>query len=215
MSGAWSTASTTDDDDVHSHGDSSYRRRFARKGTKPKYARSTPFLIKHVHLNLRILPRKRFVKGTATLTIKPSSRNIKRITLDAAELRISRITVDGKVAKWNAEGYKLHITLPSTLTVGNVAAVAVTYEANPRSGLHFVLPDKDYPNKPVMVFSQGESEYNRFWFPSFDTPNMRFTSETVITVPAPLQVNKSPNHWCASSCATRPSLRRVRCARAS
>jgi aminopeptidase N len=188
MSGAWSTASTTDDDDVHSHGDSSYRRRFARKGTKPKYARSTPFLIKHVHLRLTILPRKRFVKGTATLTIKPSSRNIKRITLDAAELRISRITVDGKVAKWNAEGYKLHITLPSTLTVGNVAAVAVTYEANPRSGLHFVLPDKDYPNKPVMVFSQGESEYNRFWFPSFDTPNMRFTSETVITVPAPLQV---------------------------
>src|SRR5205085_12403347 len=38
------------------------------------------------------------------------------------------------------------------------------------------------------IFSQGESDYNRFWFPSYDSPNDFATTELTATVEKPMFV---------------------------
>lgn len=165
-----------------------FRRRFAPKGTAKKYARDLNFLIKHIRLELKILPQKRFIEGQAILHVVAHSSPIEHIVLDAAELNIKEVWVNKKKAKWQGVKHKLHIETGAVMKPSRVFQVRVVYSATPRTGLYFVLPGKAYPKRPVHVFSQGETEDNRFWFPSFDTTNMRFTSETVFTVPKPLMV---------------------------
>ena len=140
----------------------------------------------HLKLRLRVYPKQKRLEGVATLTATPIARALKRLTLHAAELQIKGITVDGRSAKWRTTKDKLTVLLPQPAPIGKPLVIAVSYKASPRAGLYFVLPDKHYPKKPVGVYSQGESELNRFWFPSWDYPNARFTSEMIVTVPKPL-----------------------------
>ena len=57
---------------------------------------------------------------------------------------------------------------------------------NPQRGLYFVGPEDFYPDKPVQVWTQGEDEDSRFWFPCFDYPGQLATSEIWVRVPQPL-----------------------------
>lgn len=171
------------------HGDEHRTRGpFAPKGTSPKYARDLPYLIQHLRLELKVLPQKRTIEGQVLLTMTAQARPLDHVVLDAAELQIKEVWVNQTKARWEGIGHKLHVETGKPMLPKQPFVVRVVYSATPRTGLYFVLPDKHYPKRPVMVFSQGESEENRFWFPSYDYPNMRFTSETVFTVPKPLMV---------------------------
>jgi aminopeptidase N len=55
-------------------------------------------------------------------------------------------------------------------------------------GLTFIKPRPDDPTRPRQIWTQGESETNHFWFPSFDHPNDFVTTEIVATVEKPLIV---------------------------
>src|SRR5437763_15422364 len=37
--------------------------------------------------------------------------------------------------------------------------------------LNFIKARQDEPTRPRQIWTQGESETNHFWFPSFDHPN--------------------------------------------
>ena len=62
--------------------------------------------------------------------------------------------------------------------------VTIRYSGQPTKGLYFVLPDKNYPDQPKEIWSQGESEDTRYYIPIYDYPNDRTTSEMLLTVPA-------------------------------
>ncbi len=156
---------------------------FAPKGTPPRYARDLPYLIQHLRLDLTIHPHTQRIQGEAQLRMSANARPLSEISLDAAELQIQQIWVNQRIVRWVGQDHKLHIQLGAIVGPKQPFFVRITYHATPRTGLHFIRADKDYPNKPMVVFSQGESQYNRFWYPSFDTTNMRFTSETRFTVP--------------------------------
>src|SRR5207244_13043658 len=55
-------------------------------------------------------------------------------------------------------------------------------DAKPRKGIFFTRPDKANPKRPRITWTQGEDTDNRYWFPSYDYPNQRFTSEVLATV---------------------------------
>jgi len=50
--------------------------------------------------------------------------------------------------------------------------------------MYFILPDKDYPDRPSQIWTQGESEDTHYYLPTYDYPNDRLTTETILTVPA-------------------------------
>lgn len=50
-------------------------------------------------------------------------------------------------------------------------------------GLYFINPDRVVPNKPVQIWTQGETESNSHWMITIDKPNTKFTTQIEMTVP--------------------------------
>ncbi|PYT50999.1 MAG: hypothetical protein DMG43_14310 [Acidobacteria bacterium] len=73
---------------------------------------------------------------------------------------------------------------PQTNSAGDKFDAAIRYEGKPSKGMYFILPDKDYPDRPKQIWTQGESEDTRYYLPTYDYPNDRLTTETILTVPA-------------------------------
>ncbi|HUE42704.1 MAG TPA: M1 family aminopeptidase, partial [Candidatus Sulfotelmatobacter sp.] len=76
------------------------------------------------------------------------------------------------------------VTLPGAPKVGDQYEVEIRYEGKPNKGMYFILPDKNYPNQPIEIWTQGESEDTRYYLPTYDYPNDRLTTETILTVPS-------------------------------
>jgi aminopeptidase N len=94
------------------------------------------------------------------------------------------VTLDGKEAKFSTTDEALIVPLERASKRGEHHEIFIRYEGQPKKGLYFVLPDKNYPNRPKEVWTQGEAEDTRYYIPIYDYPNDRTTSEMILTVPA-------------------------------
>lgn len=159
-------------------------REFAFPGTRPRFAPDRVVDIQHIALALDVDPAKRSVSGTATLRALVIAPNTKVVELDAVELMIDKVSANGKPAAFRYDGKRLRVELPSPLATGTELSLAVDYKGAPRRGLYFVGPDDGYPHKPLQVWSQGQDEDSRYWFPCVDAPIEKATSEVKVTVPA-------------------------------
>ena len=154
-----------------------------------KYARDRRADILHVKLDVTPDFAKRTVSGTATLRFKPIALPLAKLELDAVDLTISSITAVGaQVSEHQLTEDKLIITFAKAIAPDMEATVTVTYSAQPEHGLYFRTPEMGYKTGDTQVWSQGEAEEHRFWFPSYDYPNERFTSEVICHVPKGMQV---------------------------
>ncbi len=154
-------------------------REFAFPGTRPRYAPDRVVDIQHIALAIEVDPAKRSVAGTATLTCRAIVPT-KTVELDAVELMIEKVSVNGKQAPFRYDGRKLRVDVPSAAEL----TLAIEYKGAPRRGLYFTAPDDGYPQKPVMAWTQGQDEDSRYWFPCIDAPIEKATSEIIATVPA-------------------------------
>jgi aminopeptidase N len=161
-------------------------REFAFPGTRPRFAPDRVVDIQHIALVLDVDPEKRTVSGTATLRAMVIAPNTKIVELDAVELSIESVTAGGKPAAFRYDGKRLRVELPTTLATGAELTLAVEYKGAPRRGLYFIGPDEGYPHKPLQVWTQGQDEDSRYWFPCFDAPSEKATSEVKVSVPANL-----------------------------
>ena len=147
------------------------------------FARSKDYHLEHSRIALRFDLEQKKVIGDVihTLTIL---RDTERITFDSAGLQIQSVTLNKAVATFEISEDKLRVALLKPAKPGDKFSVEIKYEAKPTKGLYFILPDKDYPNRPRQVWTQGESEDTRYYLPTYDYPNDRLTTETILTVPA-------------------------------
>jgi len=172
------------------------RRPFAPPDEPRHYMPERGYDLRHLRLDLTFDWGKRQVAGTATNTLSPLRPGLDHLVFHAAELEVTRVRLIPAGAQ---AGEELRFSLDpaaQTLTArldrppapGEVLEIAIDYSAHPRTGLYFVGPDAAYPDKPRQIYSQGEPDLNRHWFPSWDAPNDRATSELLATVKRPLQV---------------------------
>jgi aminopeptidase N len=139
---------------------------------RPRYPRQTSFKIEHYRLEFGINLAEKSIEGTATITLDSYDG---KAYLDAVDFKI--ISVDG--CRHHYDGRAITLLLPQP----GRHVVKVFYKAWPRTGVFFILPDKHNPDRQPFVWSHGEPEYHRNWMPIYDYPNMKFTTELLITVP--------------------------------
>ncbi|HEV2331554.1 MAG TPA: M1 family aminopeptidase [Gammaproteobacteria bacterium] len=128
------------------------------------------------------------VFGDETVTLRPFEAGFKRFYLDSAELSIDSVTLlppKGKplALKFDAEDPQLWIDLDRGYASQHKLRVRIVYHGKPRFGLFFDNPSAAYPDTLREIWTQGESEFNHFWFPCWDYPNDMATSELIVTVP--------------------------------
>ena len=159
------------------------RKSFELPGAKPHYNPDRPGQVDHILLDLILdIPNQSF-KGTCTTTITPIRAGIKQLTMDAVDLAIESVLIDGISQRFDYDGERIEIYLQQPTTTKTIK-VAIAYAVDhPQRGLYFISPTEDYPHKPTQVWTQGEDEDSRFWFPCFDYPGQLATSEIKVKVP--------------------------------
>ena len=163
------------------------------------WVRSRMIDVKHVAIDLKFDWDKEQAYGSTIVTLAPFS-DTDQIALDAAMMQISAVSlVGGSALKFNYKGGdtndNLEIMLDRVYKSGESVSVKVDYRTSYKNsadgdtaigsfgrGLRFIKPTKEEPNKPMQIWSQGETEFNRYWFPSYDSPNDFRTSELTATV---------------------------------
>lgn len=162
------------------------RKSFELPGAKPHYNPNRPGQVNHIFLDLKLdIPNKSF-QGICKITLTPIRNDIKELTLDAMNLGIKSVLIKNISQPFDYDGEKLIIHLLQKLPEAKTE-IEIHYQVNqPQRGLYFIEPDEHYPHKPVQVWTQGEDEDSRFWFPCFDYPGQLATSEIRVQIPKPL-----------------------------
>ncbi len=162
-------------------------RRFELPGAKPHYNPDRPGQVERIFLDINLdIPNQRY-DASCLISLSPIRHGIDRLILDAVNLNIQFVHIDQVLQRFDYDGEKLSIHLSEPTQLGKQLLIEIAYTAeNPQRGIYFIQPDKHYPNKPTQVWTQGEDEDSRFWFPCFDYPGQLSTSEIRVRVPKPL-----------------------------
>ena len=166
------------------------REPFAPDGTPPRYMPARQYDLQHLKLDLAFDWDARSVAGTATETLTPLLPGLDSLVFNAAGLEVGKVRINGAERPFSLDpqAQTLTVRLDRAYGPADRLEAAIDYAAHPQAGLYFVGPDKAYPAKPRQIYSQGESDLNRYWFPAWDYPNDRTTTEVVATVKPPLEV---------------------------
>jgi len=160
---------------------------FELPGAKPHYNPDRPGQVNHIFLDLVLDIPKQRLQGTCTIALTPVRNDIRQFVLDAVNLTIESVQIEGESQPFDCDGEQLQIQLLNPTEAGKAVKIAIAYHVEqPQRGIYFITPTKDYPNKPTQVWTQGEDEDSRFWFPCFDYPGQLASSELRVTIPKPL-----------------------------
>jgi len=153
--------------------------------------------ILHTKLELSFDWPKQHVMGKATLTLKPYFYPTSELRLDAVGFDIHSVTMmpSGRKLIYEYDGANLTIKLGETILSNKEYKIFIDYTAKPAEnpiggsaaitsdqGLFFINHDGSVPDKPMQIWTQGETENNSRWFPTIDKPNERCTQEMYLTV---------------------------------
>jgi aminopeptidase N len=148
------------------------------------YARSRDYDLQHSKIVLNFDLEEKKVVGDVTHTLSILRDNTSKVVFDSVGLHIQSVTVNKSPAKFETTAAKVIVPLPASAHPGEKFEIEIRYDGKPAKGLYFILPDKNYPDRPKQIWTQGESEDTRYYIPTYDYPNDRLTTETIVTVPA-------------------------------
>ncbi len=129
---------------------------------------------------------KNKVFGDATVSLKPLKDDFRIVELDAVDLTFESVRLEpsGAALQYRSSGGKIAVTLDKAYGPGDLIALRLKYEASPKKGVYFV----DAKNRSQaaqhssQIWTQGEPDEARHWFPSFDFPSDKATTEQYLTV---------------------------------
>jgi aminopeptidase N len=149
-----------------------------------QWPRSHDYDVQHYRIKLAFDWGTKSVTGETTITLKPLAGDFREIEIDAGEMSIKSVTLAGGAPlKFDyRDNEKLFVSLDRAYAPANTIAITIGYSATPKKGLTFILPTESDPSRPRQIWSQGEARTNHYWFPCYDYPNDKATSELIATV---------------------------------
>jgi aminopeptidase N len=153
-----------------------------------KYAPDRKVDILHTTIDVTPDFRARTVSGSTMIRFQPIAKPLTELVLDATHLDVAQVTSDKAIANWYADDTQIVITFARAIGISRQAAVTIAHSAEPKQGMYFRTPELGYARENMHLFTQGESHEARHWFPCYDYPNERFTSEVICRVPSDMTV---------------------------
>ena len=146
--------------------------------------RSREFHALHYSLDLSFDHRAKKVSGTVSIRLTPLAPRLDSVLLDAVAMDVRSVrSAGGRPLDFQERSPVLAIRLERAYAFGETLAVTIDYSCTPEKGLYFVYADSG-GGRHDQIWSQGEDMDNRYWFPCYDYPNDKATSELTGTVGA-------------------------------
>ncbi len=157
---------------------------FAQKGAKAHFAPDTLILPKHLLLELNFDWQEERVWGSTTYDLQINAKDVREIVLDAVSLEIDQVQIGRSKVPFENTGEKVVVSLQKSLKVGSAIQVKLAHSVTrPAAGIYFTKPDKQYPDRFKTVWTQGQDEDSKYYFPCFDQPNFKQTTEVKLHLP--------------------------------
>jgi aminopeptidase N len=160
---------------------------FLLPDAKPQWNPSRDIILTHVYLDLDVQLEAKKLAGKARITFTSIKKELQSVFLDCCELKIERVTSEsGQALKFKQNDRGVKIYLAESMGRDQSSTINLDYQVeDPRLGLYFTGQDEHYPDKHWQVWSQGQDEDNKYWFPCVDHPREKVTSEIRVKVDKP------------------------------
>jgi aminopeptidase N len=153
---------------------------------RPDFNRAQVYDVQHYTIRTSFDRTTRKVFGDTTVTLRPIKADLKAIDLDAEGLAFESVKLEpsGTALQHKAAGGKVTVWLDRAYGPGDTVSVRFKYTASPKKGVYFVEADNESGgiNHSEQIWTQGEPDEARHWFPSFDFPSDKATTEQYVTV---------------------------------
>ncbi|MFH8605991.1 M1 family metallopeptidase [Streptomyces sp. NPDC018029] len=139
--------------------------------------------VMHYALTLDYTPDSNRLTGTAVITAR-ATRDLPRLSLDLAGLRVRRADIDGSEARVGRSGNKLTLTPSRTIAEGKTFKTTVRYGGVPRMLTASDGGDEGWIETDDGVAALGEPSGSMTWFPGNHHPSDKATYDIDVTVPS-------------------------------
>ena len=138
----------------------------------------------HIKLELNIDFQKKSVAGKATISFVPLVNDFKTAEFHARDMDIQDVFLSNQTGlAFTADSETVAITLPKNYETKDTITIVISYFTIPSDGIFFNEPTEDNPEIPYQIYSHSEPISARSWFPCYDEPDDKVTSEIIATVP--------------------------------
>ncbi|UCE04599.1 MAG: HEAT repeat domain-containing protein [bacterium] len=138
----------------------------------------------HIKIALNFNQKQKSISGKATITVVPLINNLSALEFHAKDMEIRDITLaDQNALVFIADSETVAIALPHSCSLKDTITVVISYFATPSAGIYFNEPTEEKPETPYQIYSHSEPINARRWFPCYDEPDDKLTSEIIATVP--------------------------------
>jgi aminopeptidase N len=141
-----------------------------------------PYRIEHEDVVVAFDEPHSRVDASATIRVV-NTGGAARLAFDSIGLVYEHVSLDGVETKaYSTDAGHLIVPVPSADTTTAHTIVAF-YHASPKRGIYFVHRNAAYPHREPEIWTQGETIDTRRWMPTWDQPNMKFTTSVTGIVP--------------------------------
>ena len=160
---------------------------FGQTIARPDFNRASTYDVQHYIIRVHFDRVKKQVFGDTTVRLKPLAGNFTQAELDAEDMTFESVTLESSDTplKFRVAGDKITVTLDKPYSPADTIGLRFKYTATPKKGVYFVerkvVDGREL--SPAQIWTQGEADEAHHWFPSFDFPSDKATTEQFITVP--------------------------------
>lgn len=155
------------------------------QATRPDFNRPSTYDVQHYVIRASFDRTNKRVFGDTTISLKPLRDDFREVSLDAVDMAFESVRLEpgGIDLKYKTTPGKIVIALDKAYGPADIIAIRLKYTATPLKGVYFVAAESGTSsvNHSAQIWSQGEAEEARHWFPSFDFPSDKATTEEYIT----------------------------------
>jgi len=168
----------------------------AAQTARPNFDRARTYDVQNYIIRVSFDRAAKKVFGDTTVQLTPLAAGFRTLELDAVGMKFDSVKLESvglalesqtdppinEDLKYRTTSDKIIITLNRAYSPQEVISVRLKYSTVPEKGVYFVDElDEQGTKLDAQIWSQGEAEENRYWFPSFDFPSDKATSEEFIT----------------------------------
>jgi aminopeptidase N len=150
------------------------------------FNRQRSYDVQHYLIRTEFDRQNKIVFGDTTVTLKPLKDGFSTVELDAAEFNYEFVGLEnGKKLTYTQLGEKLTVFLDRAYSKEELISLRFVYSCSPKKGIYFIDGARQDDGKVLwydQIWTQNEPEEAHHWFPSYDFPDDKATSEQFIMV---------------------------------